>query len=632
MMPLKAGLAWHPGRNGKGLAPPQVKETRVPAVQFPGVTPLGKAYKVDMTSPPAYPVKVSFPVPASCGDRFEKLVVIKISGDKESLVIPFETDRVQRRATILCRSFSTFIPSVMGDEFDYDTGENICIDLKPAPGCEENPTDIQIQIRGEMTVGTEVRYELSRQGVGMFCPKTDFYRGNYSFENIEGSSEHFQYTSNPETLNFSSDGSNQIVSELNGPVAHGNKRNFPFMIVPENGRLEGRVTDPKGNPLAGIHVELNTAKGLLETHSGAGEKFTFENIFLEDPINQPKESIPYTLRDEELECDPVEGLFKVTGGQTLKTDVVFDGKGFIAGKITDEDGGVLDPVIVIVSPASGDNITYTGSGYYSIGNVPIGRAEVTAMCPQQNGRQAKMIDIKCAASDLDVPSTDFTLNCRDGIVFKIFDNGAFEADSDLHTLQVDTQADITLFLPRGEDQASTEATYDVNHLLRGKAGTTPSYTFTPQAYTISATVRWSVTRKMDRHSLVEYCIRREVVDRAHRDFTVQIHDKGETMAVEMRFDPEIDTALGISPETYYLKKGKKINEFPFEQSYQGTSRLGHAPGLVPGGLRGASQYRATVRILMQEQSSKPPGAERQEPAEAPAEPARNPEESSRISK
>jgi len=590
MMPLQKGISWHPGRNGETVKAPHVQEVGVPAVRTPGLKLLGKAYQLNMETTPPFPVTISFPLPDTIKGQYERLVFLKISNGKEMIVFPNTIDRQNQCATIMARSFSTYAPSIWDIDYilAHVEGEMV-MNVKS----EEDPEQIYYDMTCRKTrSGEYANFVQVTDGLGPFnfsMPLPVSHYGSYIFQRIIGYSDNFLFSGNPAVsppLNINGKSSTYHIN---------------LKVIPTTSRMEGRVVDDEDNPMEGIEIKLFGPDGVdYNTRSHDGGRFCIDTIGLTDPRKQISETMTYELTNpEDDECPPVTGTVTLTAGQTNRDDLIYTPQGEIRGYIRDKEGNNLEWATIVVKPSRGKTITRKVNIPYAIQQIPIGEATVTAICPGNLDRQTKQVNVTCEPPLEDDKMTNFVLNCSEGMTFQISQSGAFESDSKLHIFMASTSAEVNLFLPKGETKASTEVIYPVDHVLRGKASGDPSYKFSVNNFNLDATVRWTVTKTVDRYGVAEYRFKRETIHLDKKRMNVVIYGKGNPLTFETLIDAMVDPAL-MTPHTIYIKKGKDINEFPFQKEYSYSDNIPHAPGCIPGGYldQSVSQYRAKISITL----------------------------------
>jgi hypothetical protein len=588
MIPLQKGISWHPGRNGEEIKAPRVQEIDVPAIRTPGLKLLGKAYQFNIDTKPHFPITISFPLPDSIKGHYERLVFLKISHGKEMIVFPSSIDRENQRASILAHSFSTYAPSIW--DIDYILA-HVEGDMIMNAKAEENPEQIYYDMTCQKTnSGEYANFVQVADGLGPFSlsmPLPVSHYGLYIFQRIIGYSDNFLFAGDP-----------AISSPLN---INGKSSTYhvTLNVIPTTSKMEGRVVDDEDNPMEGIEIKLAGPYDVeYKTRSHGGGRFRIETIGLTDPQIQISETMTYWLTNpEDEECEPVEGTVTLTAGQTYRDDLVYYPQGEIHGYVRDKSGQNYEWATIVVKPSRGKTITQKVNIPYTIQNVPIGEATVTAICPGNRDQQTKRINVTCKPPNGEEELTNFILDCSEGMTFYILHSGSFESDSKRHIFMASTNAEVTLFLPKGETEAYTEVIYPVDHVLRGKFAGDPSFKFSSNTFSLNAVVRWTVTKTVNRYGVAEYGFKRETIDRKQKRMKVVIYGKGDPHTVDIGVDAMVDPAL-MSPRAFYIKKGKDVNEFPFQKEYTHTDQLPHAPGGIPGGYIGQSnsQYRAKITI------------------------------------
>lgn len=590
LKPLAHGLLWNQGVNREKMQAPQVEKVPVPSLQTKGIRTYGAAYKFQVPDKKSrFPLHIAFPIPAGALDQPENMVFVKISQGKEEILFPSRIDREKGYATVLCYSFSTYIPASW--EELYPTVQ-VKGDLTLASGCEEEPDLVYFDISCPATEGGhKANFVVQVDGITsfqLFMPLPMDYFGIYTCHRLIGSSDNFIYTMKPESKRVDIDGLSKTC-------------HVHLHVIPSTTQFKGKVVDEKDKPLAGVKISLESNDGMFyDTRSRADGSYYIQMVGLSDPQNQPTESYAYELvnpEEDDLNCEKTIGTISGTAGRTTIQDLVVRHQGYVLGKVTDHN---LVPIAgAKITVRAENNETYTAvtdsGGDYEIPRVRAGEAQVTAVCPDGKGAKTKSHEVKCADIPDYVKPLDFVLDCSDGYTFSIFQSGAMESEGKYLAHKVSTSVEFPLFLPKGREEASTEVVYSVAHHLTAKKGGKLHFVPDKTEFNLEAVVRWTVRKTVNRHGVVEFGFRREVIDAKSQKFNVRMYENGEYIdTMDTAYENLIELAL-VSPKVVYVKE----LDMPFKKDYQRESTLPVNAGAIPGGdsiRSGKTQHRTSLVI------------------------------------
>ena len=562
----------------------------MPTIKTKGIKTYNSAYHFKVLKQKLeFPLHIAFPIPEEAKEKLDGLVFIKISEGKEEIVLPSSVDKEKGYATLLCRSFSTYIPGSWDIDFPF---AHVHGDLSLQSGCEEEPDVVYFDMTCLSTMGgNKANFVYQVFGITdfeLFMPLPLEYFGTYTFHRLIGNSDNFIYTMKPlsKTLNIDGSSSDYHIS-LN--------------VIPSTTRIKGKVKDQQGDPIAGVEITLEANDGMsYNTKSRGDGSYLLELIGISDPQNAPTETYTYELvnPEEDLDCDTCNGTLTATAGKTLNTDLVFKKEGWLSGLVKDQDSVPLAgaKVTLITEESKSFSTTTDATGNYKFGPVLAGEVEVTATCLDGKRSQTQITEVKCARNEMDARDfLDFDLDCSEGYTFSISHSGAMESEGKYLGHKVSTTAEFSLFLPKKEDEASTEVTYSVEHHLTAKKGNKLEFIPDKTNFTLDAVVRWTVRKTVNRHGVVEFGFEREVIDADSQKFNFKMYENGEYIdTMDTAYENLIELAL-ISPKVTYIKE----KDLPFKKNYKRQSSIPVNAGAIPGGdsiRTGKTQHRTSLVI------------------------------------
>lgn len=590
MSSLGNDILWNQGNNKKKLAPPSIQVVKVPTLETKGLKTLGISYQIVLDSQPLdSPVHLSFPVPPEAKNQLESLVFLKISKGKEEIVFPSSTDKKSGRVTLLCHSFSVYTPALW--DIDYALAF-IDGELTLTPGCEESPDKVYFDMTCLGTRGGhKANFVNQADGVGpfqFFMPLPPEYYGTYTFHSLIGASDNFIYSMNPLYKTLNVDGMSK-------------KYHIVLNMIPTTTQLKGKVIDKNENPVSGIKIELKGGDDLsYKTKSRSDGSYYIEFVGLSDPHNQPSETFTYKLTDpneDNLSCATVEGSLTLTAGKTYTGDLLYQNFGLVVGVVKDKTGNFLEGLEVSVTTSDSEifSAKTNRDGYYKVEDVPVGDVTVSVECPNGSDKQSQEVKVKCSKGEDKIDFTNFVLECSEGMLFSISHSGAMESEGTMIINKANTNSEFSIFLPKGEEEASVNVTYTIEHHLKGKKGQRLSFEFSSSTFNLDAVVRWTVTKNVKRGGVVEYAFQRETIDLQQKKMKVGLFENGDNFdTIDIAYDALIDPTL-ISPGTLYILE----KDLPFKKDYQRSDTMPVAPAGLPGAqsLTGAkSQYRTSLII------------------------------------
>jgi len=357
------------------------------------------------------------------------------------------------------------------------------------------------------------------------------------------------------------------------------------------GTIRGLVRDRFGNELKQVSIKVRPSQNETITRR-VDSPFEISDI----PVGEATitatcaAGVHQQTQTVDISCD-------APGSKGGDIEYELDCCGEIRGHVRDKDGADLKGATIQVKPAGGKTITREVSGTYHITNIPVGEAVVTATCPDGQGRESIKVRINCKAPDSAVPDTDFTLDCESGMTFRIRNTGNLESKGYLYNITGSTNAEFTLYLPKGESEAEVEATYPVQYVLEANAvGPARIVSISPSSFTLDTRIRWRVEKHEKNNGVTEYLFSGEAVHHDTQDIVV-VYDSGSGLDPITNLDFTGVSAPAdqmLDPMSFVVRQGADGHEFPFARRRDRSDSMPQGVIGTQGNTR--NRYRNEIRI------------------------------------